>query len=83
MATQGIEFVALVDPAADSIDDCMDVNPAKQGKYTPISARMIQPPATLQRARSPLQIIVMNPCYLQEIREECRCMSIDAECVTM
>lgn len=83
MATKGIEFAALADPAADRIDYCVDMNPAKQGKYTPISARAIESPSVLRQVRSPLQVIVMNPCYLQEIREECRCMSIDAQCVTM
>jgi SAM-dependent methyltransferase len=83
MATKGIEFVALVDPAADSIDYCVDMNPTKQGKYTPTTARMIQAPTVLEQAGSRLEIIVMNPCYLQEIREECRCRSIDAQCVTM
>ena len=83
MATKGIEFVAMVDPEAKLIDHCVDINPLKQEKYTPLSARVIRSPVVLQQSRLPLIVIVMNPCYLNEIHEECGRMSLNAKCITM
>ena len=82
MATKGIEFVGLIDPDAVNVDYCVDINTAKQGKYTPLSARVIRSPDVLQQVRTPLVVIVMNPRYLDEIRAECMRMSIHAEYIT-
>jgi hypothetical protein len=45
----------------------VDVNPYKQGKYTPGSAHPVIAPAALT-ASPPDTVIVMNPIYLPEVR---------------
>ena len=83
MATKGVEFLNLVDPEATLIDYCVDINERKQGKYTPVTARRIHSPSALQTLSRRCAIVVMNPVYEPEIREECGRMRLDASFVSI
>lgn len=84
MATKGVIFSNIVDPARQLIDYCIDVNTAKQHKFTPVSGHQISPPEKLSEAgTADLLVIVMNPVYLDEIRRQAgqysaNCRFIDA-----
>ena len=51
------------------IECVVDVNPHKQGSYTPGTGHMIVPPEAL-KAHKPDCVIVMNPVYCDEIRHD-------------
>lgn len=79
MATKGVMFSLLIDPAGQLIDAAVDVNPNKQGCFVPISARPIEAPERLrQRGSQSLAIVVMNPNYMREVRETCGAMGLSA-----
>jgi hypothetical protein len=75
--------VSLIDREAALIEFCVDMNQQKQDRFTPLTGRRIQSPAALKQAAAPLTVIVMNPCYLNEIRATCGQMAIPAECITL
>ncbi len=85
MATKGILFSTLVDPDSTLIDHCIDVNPAKQGRFVPNTGRLISPPERLTELRDQqLMVLVMNPNYLREIQSTCEslhlsCRFMDAQ----
>lgn len=64
-ASKGVTFALLI----DGIDCAIDLNPSKQGCFMPVSATpILSPEAALKRGvRS---IIVMNPNYRDEIRNQ-------------
>ena len=67
-STKGVTFALLNDPQAQLIDHVVDINPAKQGRYLALSGLAVLSPAdSIQRG--PQTIFVMNPNYLEEIRE--------------
>lgn len=77
MATKGVMFANLLDPDRQRIDHCIDINVNKQGRYVPLSAHRIDPPATLLLAAAEcLAIVVMNPIYLDEVKRACADMSL-------
>jgi SAM-dependent methyltransferase len=64
---KGVTLANLCDPAAMVIDCVIDINPAKQGRFVPITGHpIVAPQALIERAvRS---VVVMNPNYDSEIR---------------
>lgn len=77
MATKGVMFSALVDPGGDRIDWCVDVNPSKQGTFAPLSGRRIDAPEMLKTVASrQIAILIMNDNYADEIKQQCRAMSL-------
>ncbi|MCX7817498.1 MAG: class I SAM-dependent methyltransferase [Syntrophales bacterium] len=69
-ASKGVIFSLLMERAGASIDFIIDISPAKQGKYTAITARKILSPEEAMIALSPgSDIFVMNSNYLEEIRQ--------------
>jgi hypothetical protein len=80
MATKGVMFANLLDPARQRIDHCIDINVNKQGKYIPLSAHRIEPPAALASAAAKqLAVIVMNPVYQDEVKRACLGMALRAD----
>jgi SAM-dependent methyltransferase len=65
--SKGITFVNLV-PGAEGIGTLVDVNPRKQGGYAPGTGHPIVAPPDLADA-PPHTVIVMNPIYVDEIRQ--------------
>ncbi len=52
---------------ADEVQAAVDINPYKQGKFTPGSGHPVIAPAEL-RALEPDLVVVMNPIYTGEVR---------------
>lgn len=64
---KGVTFCHLIDPGCERLAGVIDINPAKQGKFVPVTAHPIHgPTAWLQRGGS--GVLVLNPNYLEEIR---------------
>lgn len=79
MATKGVMFANLLDPDMRRIDHCIDINVKKQGCHVPLSAHRIDPPQSLLSAAGErLAVVVMNPIYLDEVKQECAGMALRA-----
>lgn len=69
-ASKGVIFSIFMNRAGASIDYITDINPAKQGKYIPLSGMEVQTPEKLVlELDSTTNIYVMNSNYLEEIKE--------------
>jgi hypothetical protein len=69
-ASKGVVFALLMQREGVTVDDVVDVNPAKQGKYIPATGLLVKSPeAALRDLPNGAEILVMNSNYLQEIRE--------------
>ncbi len=79
---KGVTFCGLVDPAAVLVDHVIDINPAKQGKHLAGSGIQVLSPQTAS-LRAPKTIFVMNPNYLEEIRQQATSVGIDAKFVAI
>jgi SAM-dependent methyltransferase len=80
MATKGILYSLLVDPASTLVDVAVDINANKQGCFVPTTGRRIEAPADLQRvAGGRVAVVVMNTNYVEEIRGTCGELGIAAE----
>jgi SAM-dependent methyltransferase len=79
MATKGVLFNYLIDPDSKWVDQCVDINQDKQGKFLPITGKLIQHPQTIAEQSSNPVIIVMNPNYKAEIMAQCRTYGLEAE----
>jgi SAM-dependent methyltransferase len=77
---KGVTFTLLVDPTGKVIDHAIDINPEKQGHFLPASAVPVVSPET-SSSLNPTTIFVMNPIYLDEIREAAVAAGISAELV--
>jgi hypothetical protein len=73
MATKGVVFCNLIDPNAELIDYCIDINSNKQGGFVPHTGHLIKAPDSLLETGpdSSLLVLVMNPNYASEIKEQC------------
>lgn len=76
-----VSFITSLD-IADKIAAVVDVNPFKQGKYLPAVGHRIDGPQDLAGA-PPDVVIVMNPIYLDEIRESLADMGLAPEMVAV
>lgn len=65
---KGVTFANLVDPHRSSIACLVDMNPAKQGGFAAGSGHPIVAPQAM-RTHDVNRAIVLNPNYLDEIRE--------------
>ncbi len=63
-------FAILRERAGCPVDTVIDINPAKQGKYLPGTGLLVQAPRDVIDTLPPDTVVhVMNPNYLEEIRE--------------
>lgn len=67
---------------ADKIEYVVDINPYRQGTFLPGSGREIVSPAFL-REYDPQRVIVMNPVYMDEIRQELDRLSLTPELLSL
>jgi len=67
-AAKGTTFANMFDPNAERISCLIDINPAKQRRFTPVTAHPICSPSEAIE-REVKTIIVMNPKYKAEIQE--------------
>lgn len=62
-----VSFVTSLD-IRDEIQFVVDINPYRQGKFLPGNGQEIVPPEFLKEYR-PDAVILMNPIYMQEVRQ--------------
>lgn len=68
-ASKGVIFSLLKARAGFTVQAVIDINPAKQGKFLPVSGFQVQPPeSVLPMLELGHPIFVMNSNYLDEIR---------------
>lgn len=73
MASKGILFSHLVDSGRTLFDHCIDINPNKQGCFTPVTGHAICSPDMLtSKLSNRIAIVVMNTNYLAEVVAACR-----------
>ncbi len=75
--SKGVAFVNAMQ-LTDELDCLVDINPLKQGRYIAGTGHEIVGPESL-RDRKPDWVLVMNPIYLEEIRQTLSELGIDAE----
>ncbi|MFQ1701367.1 class I SAM-dependent methyltransferase [Loktanella agnita] len=79
--SKGVSFLTTNDLAAE-IAQVIDINPFKQGKYLPGTGHRVSGPDDLHAA-PPDTVIVMNPIYLPEIRDQLAGMGLAPELVAV
>lgn len=68
-ASKGVIFALFMDRAGTPIDLVIDINPAKQGRFLPVTGLRIVSPAEAMRLLDPgNEVFVMNTNYLEEIQ---------------
>ncbi len=69
-SSKGVIFSLFLQRAGVVVDHVVDINPAKQGRYLPLSGLQVSSPEQLM-AKLPdgSHVFVMNSNYLKEIRE--------------
>ena len=67
---KGVTFVTSLDPEGRRIQALVDVNPAKQGGFVPVSGHPIVSPDDLDQL-GVRRVLVLNPAYLGEVRARC------------
>ena len=66
---QGVIFHCSLARSNAKIDMAVDINPAKQGRFLPVTAlRVLSPDAAMNALPAGSEIFVMNGNYLQEIK---------------
>jgi len=65
---KGVTYLNMVDPQGEAVDCTVDVNPKKQGKFVAGTGHPIVSPEQLV-ARGVRGVLVMNPVYLDEVRQ--------------
>ena len=78
--SKGITFLNMLQTEG-TIDYAVDLNVRKQGKYITGTGQQIVSPEFL-RSYQPAVVIVMNPIYMEEIRQMLASLDIDAELVS-
>lgn len=79
--SKGVGFLTNVG-TREEIPYAVDINPFKQGKYMAGTGQLIVSPEFLEQHRPDL-VIVMNPVYLDEIKQSLDAMGVDAELVAV
>jgi SAM-dependent methyltransferase len=68
-ASKGVIFSLMKERSGRPIKTIIDINPAKQGKYLPLSGLLVQAPEDALQSLPPMSTIyVMNSNYLEEIK---------------
>ncbi|MDZ3993202.1 class I SAM-dependent methyltransferase [Pseudomonas sp. Teo4] len=68
-SSKGVIYSLFLQRAGAPVDRVIDINPAKQGRYLPLSgARVSSPQEALAALPEGAQLFVMNSNYLEEIR---------------
>lgn len=79
--SKGVTLLSLLHHLC-AIDYAVDINPRKQGKFVAVSAHRIVSPDFLADYQ-PDAVIVMNPLYVDEIRETLNALGIHPEIYAM
>lgn len=79
--SKGVTFLNAI-AAARGIQYVVDINPHKQGKFVPCSGQEIVSPEYLSEYK-PDVVLVMNPNYLSEIKEQCNAVNTNPEFIVV
>jgi hypothetical protein len=74
---KAISFLSMV-PEAEMLQGVVDINPNRQGRYTPISAKRVLSADQLCE-QQPDAIIVSNPAYKHEIADQLNSRGLTCE----
>ncbi len=74
--SKGVTFLNVLNDWTSGIRQVVDLNPHKQGRYVAGSGQQVVAPGFL-RTCSATDVIVMNPLYLDEIKDAVRAMGLD------
>lgn len=75
--SKGVSFLNLLNDVCD-IEYAVDINPNKTGKYIAGSGQQVMQPEFLADYR-PEYVIIMNPIYVDEIKNQLLELGVDAE----
>ena len=75
--SRGITFLNTFD-LREVVDFVVDINPKRQNMYIPGSAHLVRSPDDLREYRPDL-IIIVNPTYDAELRQQAKDMGLDCE----
>ena len=78
--SRGVNFLNLVDKDL-VVEYAIDINQFKHGNYVAGTGQKIMPPEFLREYR-PDKVIVMNPIYLEEIREKIQSLKVNSEIIS-
>lgn len=69
-ASKGVIFSLIMQRKGCTVTNVIDINPAKQGRYLPVTGLKVQSPIEAMRTiKAGSTIYVMNPNYLNEIKQ--------------
>jgi hypothetical protein len=77
--SRGVQFLTLAD-ADHHLAAVVDVSPRKWGRYLPVTAHRVDPPASLAQVK-PEIVVITNPAYRTEIAGQLAQLGVDAELV--
>jgi SAM-dependent methyltransferase len=75
--SRGVQFLTFGDPDR-RLAAVVDLNPRKWGRYLPVTAHRVDPPATLTELQ-PRAVIITNPAYRSEIAAQLADLGVTAE----
>jgi SAM-dependent methyltransferase len=75
--SKGVTFLNVV-PGGGGVQQVVDVNPRKHGRYVPGTGQRVVAPDELSAAPPDL-VVVMNPLYVDEVRSTLGRLGLDAE----
>lgn len=75
--SRGVQFLTFADPDR-SLSAVVDLNPRKWGRYLPVTAHRVDPPATLTDLQ-PTAVIITNPAYRSEIAAQLTALGVTAD----
>lgn len=67
-ASKGVIFSLFMERLGARIDMAIDINPAKQNRFLPVTGLYVEPPRIIDSFPSETQILVMNGNYLEEVK---------------
>lgn len=76
--SKGVSFSAIVDGTAETITLAVDINPRKTGRFMPVSGIEVSTPDD-PRLREVDLVLLMNPLYEIEVRNEVHARGLTAE----
>jgi SAM-dependent methyltransferase len=77
--SRGVQFLNLADPQR-KLAAVVDVNPRKWGRFLPVTAHRVDPPATLATLQ-PATVIITNPAYREEVGKSLADLGVATEVV--
>jgi len=81
---KGVIFLSeLNDGVLKNVKYVIDINPQKQGKFLPVSAKKVMPPEILKEINTQLAVLLMNKIYEKEIKDKLKGLRIDSQAYTI